>query len=98
MQPVAVGEDRSLVVPPGATVHTAYVAIEQITLACKDRMAVGDIDAAMKRLMACAPGQPWPPPVGRWEGERFCIFDGRHCFVGALCLGLSHILVAWVDG
>lgn len=95
--PVRAAEDRSMVVPADSKVSAAYVPIEAITLACRERMSVGDVERAMHRLMACAPGQPWPCPVGRWQDERFVIFDGRHSFVGAMMLGYSHILVAWVE-
>jgi hypothetical protein len=98
VQPVRVGEDRSMVVPPGATVLTGYVAIEQIVLANKDRIAIGDVERAMQRRMSCAPASPWPTPVGEWRGDRFWIFDGRHETVAALMLACTHILVAWVDG
>lgn len=86
-----------MVVPAGATVCTRYVPIWAITLACRDRMAIGDVDRAMQRRMACAPAQPWPCPVGEWQGDRFAIFDGRHEFIAALMLGVEHILVAWID-
>lgn len=100
MPALHIAEDRSLLVPAGATIKTAYVSVDDCVLACRDRMAVGDVDAAMKRMMAAAPGQPWPCPVGEWDGTRtkvFKIFDGRHAFIGALMLGCSHILVAWIE-
>ena len=87
-----------MVVPAGSKVITDYVPIEQVVLANKDRMAIGDVEKAMQRFMSCAPDQPWPCPVGRWEGERFHVYDGRHAVIGATMLGCSHILVAWVDG
>jgi hypothetical protein len=60
-------------------------------------MAVGDLDRAYQRLLQTAPAQPWPPPVGRWEGERFVIHDGRHTYVAALMLGFESIFVAWLE-
>lgn len=95
--PLLIGEDRGMAVPPGAVVQSGYVRIEMVRLACRERMAVGDVERAMQRRMACAPSQPWPCPRGQWEGERFVIIDGRHEYVAALMLGVEHILVAWVS-
>lgn len=91
-------EDRGMAVPPGQIVRTAYVRIDQVSLACKARMAVGDVENAYRRRLGCAPAQPWPCPVGQWVGERFEIHDGRHEYVAALMLGCEHILVAWIEG
>lgn len=85
-----------MVVPSGKVVKTGYVAIGDVLLACHDRMSIGDVSTAMQRRMSCAPDQPWPCPVGEWQGERFAIFDGRHEYVAALMLGCDFILVAWI--
>jgi hypothetical protein len=95
MQPVLLAEDRSLAVAPGATVITGYVSVDVVRLACRARMAVGDVDRAYQRRLQLGDHQPWPCPRGHWEGERFVIVDGRHDFVAALMLGLEYILVAW---
>lgn len=95
--PLLIAEDRGLAVPPGATVRTGYVPVHDVRLACKARMAVGDVEAAYRRRIGCAPAQPWPCPVGKWGGDRFEIHDGRHEYVAALMLGCEHILVAWVE-
>ena len=97
MSPVSVAEDRSMAVPAGATVRTGYVPVEDVALACRERMAIGDVERAMQRRMSCAPGQPWPCPVGEWKGGRFWISDGRHEYVAAVMLGCSHLLVAWIE-
>jgi hypothetical protein len=90
-------EDRSISVPQGALVKTGYVAVEDIRLACRERMAVGDVDRVYQRRLQIAPDQPWPPPRGHWlDGDKFMIEDGRHEYVAALMLGCTHILVAWV--
>lgn len=87
-----------MVVPPGSKVITDYVPIEDVVLACRDRMQPSDVERAMQRIMSCAPASPWPCPVGQWrEDKRFAVHDGRHQAVAALMLGHSHILVAWVD-
>lgn len=95
--PLLVPEDRSMVVPTGSIVRTDYVQIENIALACRDRMAVGDVERAMQRRMSCAPDQPWPCPRGEWREEKFWVVDGRHEVIAAMMLGSSHILVAWVE-
>lgn len=96
--PISVPEDRSMRVPPGHVVRTGYVPVAVVRLACSERMAVGDVEAAYRRRLSIAPAQPWPPPVGTWERERFVIADGRHDFVAALMLGFETVLVAWLEG
>lgn len=91
-------EDRSISVPPGALVKTGYVKMEQVRLACRDRMAVGDVDRAYQRRIQLNGHQPWPCPRGRWDDGMFVIEDGRHDYVAALMLGCEYILVAWLDG
>lgn len=95
--PLLLAEDRGFAVPPGATVSTGYVDIHRVRIACRARMAVGDVDRAYQRLLQTAPAQPWPPPTGRWDGETFVLVDGRHAFVAALMIGFDAILVAWVE-
>ena len=89
--------DRSFLVPPGMTVRTGYVALDRIKLACRERMAVGDVDRAYQKLLQAGPSQPFPCPNGRWEGSTFVIVDGRHAYVGALMLGWDALLVAWTE-
>lgn len=96
MVPVMIGEDRSMTVPQGRVVKTAYVPIDRVYLGNRSRMGVGDVERAMQRRMAASPGQPWPCPVGEWDGDRFRIADGRHEYVAALMLGDQFILVAWI--
>ena len=96
MTPVATPIDRTLAIGPGQTVKTGYVETHRIKLACRDRMAVGDVEAAYRRQLSLGDQQAWPCPVGEWEGNLFVIHDGRHQYVAALMLGLTHILVAWV--
>lgn len=97
MTPLRIAEDRGIVVPSGGRVLTEYIPIFTVILACRDRMAVGDVERAMQRRMSCSPDQPWPCPVGEWRGDRFAIFDGRHEYVAALMLGVEHLLVAWIE-
>jgi hypothetical protein len=89
--------DRSFAVPAGAIVRTGYVAVDKVRLKCRARMAIGDVEAAHRRLLQLGSACSFPPPNGRWDGETFEIADGRHEYVAALMLGRSHILVAWME-
>jgi hypothetical protein len=95
MQPISLIEDRSLAVPPGQTVVTGYVHVDALRLACRARMAVGDVDRAYQRRIQLGDHQPWPPPRGVWHGDRFVVIDGRHDVIAAMMLGQEHVLVAW---
>lgn len=97
MQPVAIALDRSIRVPAGKVVKTGYVDVFACRLACRDRMAVGDVSAAYQKLLQCGPDQPFPCPNGFWQQNSFIIQDGRHAYVAALMLGWSHLLVAWIE-
>lgn len=90
-------EDRSLLVGPGQVVRTGYADVRHCEMACRDRMAVGDVDRAYQKLLQCGSNSPWPCPRGHWAGERFVIVDGRHEYVAALMLGRTHVLVAWIE-
>lgn len=96
-QPVTFAADRSMAVPPGALVKTDYVAVEDVVLACRERMSVGDVDRAYQKRLQLGDHQSWPPPRGHWQGSRFILEDGRHEFVAVLMLGLPKLLVAWVE-
>lgn len=94
---VATPADRSLSIAPGQIVKTGYAESHRVRLGCRARMAVGDVEAAYRRQLALGDHQAWPCPVGEWDGEMFVIHDGRHAYVAALMLGLTHILVAWIS-
>lgn len=96
--PVTIADDRSMRVPAGRTVSTDYVSVEDVVLGCRDRMAVGDVEAACRRMLQLGTDAAWPPPVGQWrEDRRFVLTDGRHEYVAALMLGRTHLLVAWLE-
>lgn len=97
MQPITLAEDRSLRVPAGQLVRTGYVPIDAIRLACRDRMAVGDVATAYQRRLQLGADQPWPCPRGEWDGDRFVVFDGRHDVLAAMMLGVEYVLVAWPE-
>jgi hypothetical protein len=99
IHPVTFATDRSMAVPPGAVVRTAHVPIEDVVLACRDRMAVGDVDRAYQKRLQLGNHHPWPCPRGRWNDSRtrFIVEDGRHEFVASLMLGHPTILVAWIE-
>lgn len=97
MNAAASSADRSFLVPQGATVQTGYVPLHKVRLACRERMAVGDVAAAYQKRLQWGEQQPFPCPNGEWEGEAFVIHDGRHEYVAALMLGFEALLVAWID-
>lgn len=94
--PVSTIEDRSIAVPPGYVVQTGYVEIYRIRLACRERMAIGDVDRAYQRQLQLGEHQAWPCPRGHWDGDIYVLVDGRHSYVATLMLGFEHLLVAWV--
>lgn len=97
MDAVATPEDRTVKVPSGRIVRTDYVPMHKIELRNRSRMSVGDVESAFRRLLALGDAQPWPPPVGFWDGVRFVVQDGRHQYIAALMLGHSHLFVAWIE-
>jgi hypothetical protein len=98
MPALTLAEDRGIAVAPGHLVRTAYVPVEDVVLACRDRMAVGDVDRAYQKRLQLGDHQPWPCPRGQWRDDgRFEIIDGRHEWVATVMLGYPHILVAWEE-
>lgn len=97
MNPGDVVEDRCMRVPPGHTVLTSYVPIFSVRLACRERMAVGDIASAFQKRLRFGCDEPFPCPTGHWEGDKFVIVDGRHQWVASVMLGKTHILVSWLE-
>jgi hypothetical protein len=93
--------DRHLLVKPGVKVHTGYVPIFDCELACRERMASGDVDRAYQKLLQLGEDSLWPCPNGHWvaEGSRriFLIEDGRHEWIASVMLGRKYILVAWLE-
>jgi len=87
-----------MLVPTGALILTRYVEIDAVKLACRERMSMGDLEVAYRKIVQLGEHEQWPCPVGHWEDNRFVITDGRHQFVAALMLGRTHILVAWIVG
>lgn len=91
-------QDRGLIIPAGAVIRTGYVPIHRVMLACRDRMAVGDVEASYRKLLALGEAQPWPCPNGHWADDGFfVIMDGRHQYVASLMLGIKDLLVAWIE-
>jgi hypothetical protein len=97
-EPLSIVQDRGLAVPPGAIVRTGYVEVHKIRLACRERMAVGDVAQAYQKRLQLGANAPWPPPYGVWAQDGwFEIHDGRHEYVATLMLGHSHVFVAWIE-
>src|SRR5688572_29428296 len=97
IQSITIYEDRSIAVPPGTVVKTTYVDVFKCGLACRERMAIGDVSGAYQKRLQLGDKQPWPCPRGHWDGDTFVIVDGRHEWVATVMLGLPYLLVAWVD-
>lgn len=89
--------DRSLSVPPGKIIKTQYVSVWDCKMACRERMAVGDINGAYQKLLQLGDHSSWPCINGFWDDEGFTIMDGRHEYIASLMLGREFILVAWTD-
>lgn len=89
-------QDRHMRVPQGKVVETGYVEVHMVKLACKDRIAVGDVDRAYQKALQLGSDQSFPPPNGYWDDDYFVIQDGRHEFISRLMLGQTHIFVAWI--
>ena len=89
--------DRTISVPPGSIVRTGYVPIEKIRLSSYENLSLPDIKEKYEIFKQNAPNQIFPCPIGNWEQVNFVIVDGRHAFVALMILGMSHILVAWID-
>lgn len=90
-------DDRSLGVPAGHFIRTGYVDVFKVRLACRERMAIGDIDRAYQKRLQSGELHPFPCPNGRWDGDTFIILDGRHEWLATVALGHSHMLVAWIE-
>ena len=94
--------DRHMSIPPGRIVKSGYVPIGRVRMACRERMAIGDVERAYRQQLALGSAQAWPPPVGYWDSdgecEVFVIEDGRHTHVALEMLGFTHLFVAWVEG
>lgn len=88
--------DRSISVPSGSVVKTGYVDVFRVRLACRERMAMGDIDHAYQKRLQSGGNHPWPCPTGEWDGDTFMLYDGRHEWIATVALGHTHMLVAWV--
>lgn len=98
MKKVIFKKDKSLAIPPGQVVRSGYISVWDVILDCRERMAMGDIDAKYQECIQNAPNQAWPCPVGYWgENGRFHIVDGRHTFMALLALGYEQIYVAWME-
>jgi hypothetical protein len=96
-QPQLTTPDRHMAIPAGYLVITGYVSVEKVRLGCRDRMSVGDVETAYRKLLQLGDQQPFPCPNGEWDGDTFVIHDGRHEYVASLMLGKNYILVAWIE-
>lgn len=96
-EPVSFALDRSIKVPRGIVVKTGYVDVFKIRLACRDKIAVGDVSIAYQKVLQLGDSEQFPCPTGKWDGETFELADGRHQWLASVMLGKTHILVAWLE-
>lgn len=94
--------DRHKIVPPGQIIVTGYISVWDIEFACRDRMAVGDVDTAFRRILQLGQDSMWPCPNGYWQTlgpnrRKFIIEDGRHEFIASLMMGRTYMLCAWFE-
>jgi hypothetical protein len=95
---VWVAEDRSIAVSRDQIVQTAWIDINLCMLGSRVQMSPEAVEKAFRRLLCLGDQRaPWPPIVGRWEGARFVVCDGRHELIAALTLGRDRVFVAWVQ-
>jgi hypothetical protein len=95
--PVAFAFDKSIAVPQGAIVRTGYVDVFAVRLACRERMAIGDVSEAYQKRLQLGDCEPFPCPTGYWEEGIFILIDGRHGWIANVMLGKTHILVSWLE-
>lgn len=95
--PVAIAADRSMLVPPGRRVRTDYVDVFKVRHACRERIAVGDVDRAFQKVLQLGDHGAWPPPRGYWDGDTFVLEDGRHEHLATVMVGRTHLFVAWLE-
>lgn len=96
-QAASFAADRSLRIPAGKVLRSAYVCVWKCRLANRAPMGVGDVGAAHQKLLQLGADSLHPCPNGHWEGDEFVIHDGRHEYLASLMLGRTDILVAWVE-
>lgn len=84
-------------VQPSQHVLSAWIDIDLVVLGNRARMAAGDIEGAMRKVLQMGECGSWPPPNGVWrEDGRFIIYDGRHEYMARLALGFDKIFVCWL--
>lgn len=97
MEKVSLQFDKTISVPPGATVRSGYVPMHRVRCLCREPMAIGDVERKYELAKQNAPASLFPAPMGRWNGDTFELLDGRHTKIAYEMLGYSHLLVMWVD-
>ncbi len=92
-----ISDDRDMAVRPTQIVKTAWVPIDLCRLGSRVALNPAAVERAFRRLLSLGDCQVWPPPNGRWEHDRFVVYDGRHEYLAALTLGREHLFVAWLE-
>lgn len=89
--------DKSLSVPPGQKVVVDYVHVDNVVLACKDKMCIASVKEKYELILQNAPNSIYPTPIGEWRGDKFVLIDGRHTFVAYVINGYQWVLVSWLE-
>lgn len=92
--------ETMLHIPPGYVEKTARVPAHKIVMACKDRMAIGDVERYYRDLQGERTYRESntlsPPPKGYWDpAGNFRLLDGRHRYLAHLMHGDRDIVVRW---
>ena len=91
--------DRTLIVPPGQTVMTAWIDIDVCVLGCRVLMAPEAVEKRFRVLLNLGECAEWPPIVGHWRCDgRFAVDDGRHTYLASLMIGRRDLFVCWLSG
>lgn len=93
----AISEDRHFIIPQGCYVKTEYVHVKEIQMGIYNRMSMEAVEKAYRKHLQLGSSSSFPPPMGKWEGDKFIVIDGRHEVLGAQIAGKSVILVAWIE-
>jgi hypothetical protein len=83
----------------GHVVVTGYVQLEDVLCHVHPdhQLNPAAVERAYREQLAHGGSQAWPPPTGYWrEDGRFFLTDGRHRYLAALMLGMSHLLICWL--
>jgi len=87
-----------MIIPAGQVLKTGYVRTADVVFPMTGAaMSITEVKEKITQFTAIKEAQAYPLPVGRWEGGRFLLWDGRHRYIASLMLGREKMLVAWLE-